>query len=172
MIWATISSSSYFFWLYRASPSSTAKNIINLISELTIWWCLRVELSFELLERVFAITIVFSWPNSVSLHPSSFCIPRLFLPVILCISWLPTFAFQSPMIKRTFFFLFFNINSSRCRPFHRTAQLQLLWHHWLGHRLGSLWCCMVTCKLMISNRFSYTQRQSLYSCQWVICLQF
>ena len=144
MIWATVNSSSYFCWLYRTSPFSTAKNMINLVSELTIWWCSHVELSLELLERVFAMTIVFSWQNSVSLHPFSFCTPRLFLPVILGISWIPTFAFQSPMIKRTFFFFFFlNINSRRHRSFHRTAQLQLLWHQWLGHRLGLLWCCMV-----------------------------
>ena len=39
MSWATVSSRSCFPWLYRASPSSAAKNIINLISVLTIWWC-------------------------------------------------------------------------------------------------------------------------------------
>ena len=39
MIWATISSWSCFYWLYRASPSLAAKNIINLISLLIIWWC-------------------------------------------------------------------------------------------------------------------------------------
>ena len=33
MIWATVSSWSYFCWLYRASPSLAAKNIISLISE-------------------------------------------------------------------------------------------------------------------------------------------
>ena len=26
---------------------------------------------------------------------------------------------------------------------HRTIQLQLLWHQWLGHSLGLLWCWMV-----------------------------
>ena len=36
MIWA--SSRSCFFWLYRASPPLAIKNIINLISILTIWW--------------------------------------------------------------------------------------------------------------------------------------
>ena len=36
MIWATFSSQSYFSWLYRASPSSAAKNITNLISVLII----------------------------------------------------------------------------------------------------------------------------------------
>ena len=43
MIWATVSSWSCFCWLYRASPSLAAKNIINLISVLTIWWCPYVE---------------------------------------------------------------------------------------------------------------------------------
>ena len=38
MIWITISSQSYFCWLYRASPSFAAKNIIYLIIMLTIWW--------------------------------------------------------------------------------------------------------------------------------------
>ena len=36
MIWATVSSWSCFCWLCRASPSSTAKNIINLILVLAI----------------------------------------------------------------------------------------------------------------------------------------
>ena len=39
MIWATVSSQSCFCWLYKASPSLAAKNIISLISLLTIWWC-------------------------------------------------------------------------------------------------------------------------------------
>ena len=36
MIWATVSSWSCFYWVYRASPSLAAKNIINLILVLTI----------------------------------------------------------------------------------------------------------------------------------------
>ena len=43
MIWATVSSWSCFCWLYRASPSLAAKNIINLISVLTIWWSLVIR---------------------------------------------------------------------------------------------------------------------------------
>ena len=50
MIWATVSSLSCFYWLYRASPSLAAKYMINLISVLTIWWCLCVESSLVLLE--------------------------------------------------------------------------------------------------------------------------
>ena len=45
MSWATVSSWSCFCWLYRASLSLAAKNIINLISVLTIWWCPCVVLS-------------------------------------------------------------------------------------------------------------------------------
>ena len=51
MIWSTVSSWSCFCWLYRASPSLAAKNIINPISVLTIWWCPCVESSLVLLEE-------------------------------------------------------------------------------------------------------------------------
>ena len=51
MIWATVSSRSCFCWLYRTFPSSATKNIINLFSVLTIWWCLYVESSLVLLEE-------------------------------------------------------------------------------------------------------------------------
>ena len=37
MIWATVSSGSYFCLLYRAASSLAVKNIIHLISVLTIW---------------------------------------------------------------------------------------------------------------------------------------
>ena len=37
------------------------------------------------------------------LCPASFCIPRPILPVTPGVSWLPTFAFQSPKMKRTSF---------------------------------------------------------------------
>ena len=50
-IWATVSSQSYFCWLYRASPSLVAKNIINLILVLTIWWWPCVQSSLVLLKE-------------------------------------------------------------------------------------------------------------------------
>ena len=103
MIWATVISRSCFCWLYRASPSSTTKNRINLISVLTIWWCPHVETLLFVGKGCFAMTTVFSWQNSVSLCPASFCIPRPNLPVTPGISWLSTFAFQSPMMKKTSF---------------------------------------------------------------------
>ena len=40
-----------FRWLYKASPSLTAKNIMNLILVLAIWWCPCVESSLVLLEE-------------------------------------------------------------------------------------------------------------------------
>ena len=104
MIWATVSSWPRFCWLYRGSSSLAAKNIISLISVLTIWWCPCVELSLVLAESVFAITSAFSWQNSANLCPTLFCTPRPSLPVTPGISWLPTYTFQSPVMKRTSFF--------------------------------------------------------------------
>ena len=51
VVWATVRSWSCFCWLYRASTSLAAKNIINLISVLAIWWCPCVESSLVLLEE-------------------------------------------------------------------------------------------------------------------------
>ena len=47
------------------------------------------------------MTSAFSWQNSVSLCPASCYPPRPNLPVTPSISWLPTFAFQSPTMKMT-----------------------------------------------------------------------
>ena len=46
---------------------------------------------------------VCSQQNSVSLSLVTVCTLRPNLPVILCVSSLPAFAFQSPMMKRTDF---------------------------------------------------------------------
>ena len=59
------------------------------------------------------MTSVFSWQNSISLCPALFCTPRPNLPVTPGVSWLPTFAFQSPITKRT---SFLGVSSKRsCR---------------------------------------------------------
>ena len=50
------------------------------------------------------MTSELSWQNFTSLRPASFCTPRPNLPVTPGISRFPTFAFQTPMIKRTSFF--------------------------------------------------------------------
>ena len=80
-------------------------------------------------------TSLFSWQNSVGLGPASFYTPRQNLPVIPGISWLPTFAFQSLMMKATFL----GVLSLECPVgLHRTIQFQFLQHYWLRHRLGLL----------------------------------
>ena len=91
-------------------------------------------------KRVFAMISVFSWQNSISICPSSFCIPRTNLPVTPGVSWLPSFVFQSPIMKRTSSFV---LVLKDLVGLHRTVQLQLLQHYWLGHRLGLLWYWMV-----------------------------
>ena len=47
------------------------------------------------------MTSTFSWQNSVSLCPASFCTPRPDLPVTPGISCLSIFALQFPTTKRT-----------------------------------------------------------------------
>ena len=90
--------------------------------------------------RVCLLTSAFSWQNSVNFCPASFCTPRPNLPVTPGISWVPTFAFQSSMMKRTSFWV---LVLEGLVGHHRTIQLQLLQHYWLEHRLRLLWYWMV-----------------------------
>ena len=50
MIWATVTSRSCLWWLYR-TLSSAAKNIINLVLILTIWWCPYLKSFLVVLEK-------------------------------------------------------------------------------------------------------------------------
>ena len=75
---------------------------------------------------------VFSWQNSVSLRSASFCTPMPIFPVIPGISYLPSFACQSLMVKRTSFFLVLVLEGLV------GLQIQFLWHYWLGHILELL----------------------------------
>ena len=92
-------------------------------------------------EKMFDMTGVFSWQNSVGLCPASFCTPRPKLPVIPGIPWLFTFAFQPSLMKRTSFLV---LVLECVVGLHRTNQLQFLWHQWLGYRFGLL-CCWMVC---------------------------
>ena len=74
------------------------------------------------------MTSAFFWQNCVSLCPASFCTPRPNLPVTPGISWLPTFAFQSPIMKRT---SFLGVSSRRSCRSNRSVQLQFLQRYWL-----------------------------------------
>ena len=130
MIWATINSWSCFHWLYRASSSLPAKNIMSLILVLIIWWCPRVESYLVLLEKVFSMTSAFSWQNS-SLFPASFCTPRPNLPVTPGISWLLTFTF----LFFFFFYLMFLVYSK--------IPSRILYHILFSHHI-SLDCLAMT----------------------------
>ena len=67
---------------------------------------------------------VFSWQNSISLCPASFCTPRPNLPVTPGLSWLPTFAFQSLWNKRI---SFYGVSSRRsCRSSKNQSALASL----------------------------------------------
>ena len=91
-------------------------------------------------KRVFVMTSTFFWQNSISLCPASFCTPRPNLPVTPGVSWLPTFAFHPPIMKRISFEV---LILEGLVGLHRTVQLQLLQCYWLEHRLGSPWYWMV-----------------------------
>ena len=69
------------------------------------------------------MTSAFSWQNSISLCPASFHIPRPYLPVTPGVSWLPTCAFQSPIMKRTSFLGVSSKSSCRSSPSHSTLNL-------------------------------------------------
>ena len=68
------------------------------------------------------MTSVFSWQELVSLCPHSFGTPRQNLPVTLGISLLPTFTFQSPMMKKTSLLV---LVLDSLVGLHRTIQLLL-----------------------------------------------
>ena len=138
MTWVTVSSWSCFCYLYRASPSLAAKNIINLISVLTVWWC-----PCDLLccwKRVLTMINAFSCQNLVSLCPASFCTPRPNLPVTPGISWF-LLLHSSPLCWKGHLFLALILEG--LVGFHRTILFLFIQHLWLGHRLGLLWYRMV-----------------------------
>ena len=88
---------SSFFWncpLYNQSDFGVDHLVMSMCSLFLCCW-----------KRVFAMTSVFSSQNSISLCPALFCTPRPNLPVTPGVSWLPTFAFQSPIMNRTSFWV-------------------------------------------------------------------
>ena len=138
MIWATINARSCFCWLYRTSSPLATKNTISLILVSTIWGCVCVELCCW--KRVCAVTSVFSCQNSVSLCPGSFYIPKANLA---CYSRYLDFPllYSNPLWWKGRLFLALVLEG--LIGLHRTGQLKLLQHQWLGHRLGLLWCWVV-----------------------------
>ena len=141
MIWATVSSWPCFCWLYRASPYSAAKNIINLISVSTIWWCLCVVISCVVGRGCLL------WP----VHP----LGKTLLAFVLLHFVLQG---QTCLLRQVSldFLLWHSIPKDKkdicvcvcvvlegLTGLQRTGQLHLLQHSWPGHRLGLLWCWVV-----------------------------
>ena len=98
--------------------------------------------------RVFSCVIgrgCLLWPvpslgKTISLCPSSFCTPRPNLPVTPVVSWL-LLLHSSPLWWKGH--LQGMLVLEGLVGLHRTVQLQLLQHYWLGNRLGLLWYWMV-----------------------------
>ena len=90
-------------------------------------------------KRVFAMTSAFSWQISVSLCPASFYTPRPNLSVTTGISWLLSLH-SSPLWWKGHLSLVLALEG--LVSLHRTIELQLLQHYWLGHRLGLPWYWM------------------------------
>ena len=140
MIWATVSSQSYFCWLYGVSPSSVAKNIINLISISTIWWCPYVESSLVVGRGYLR------WPvHSLGRTLLAFSLLHSVLQGQICLLFHVFLDFlllhTSPLYWKGY--LFWLLVLEVLVGLHRTVQLQLLQHYWSGQRLGLLWYWMV-----------------------------
>ena len=139
MNWGTVSYWSCFCWLYRASPSLAAKNIINLILVLTIWWCPHVESCVVgrgcLLWSVRSLgktLLAFALIHFV-LQGQIYLLLQVFLDFLLLHS--------SPLWWKGH--LFWVLVPEDLTGLHRTIQLQLLQRYWSGHRLGLVWYWMV-----------------------------
>ena len=157
MIWATVSSQSCFCWLYRASPSLAAKNIINLILVLTIWWCLCV---------VFSCVVgrgCLLWPvHFLGRTLLAFALLHSVLQGWTCLLLQVFFDFlllhSSPLWWKEH--LFWVLVLEGLISLHRTVQLQLIQCYLLGHRFGLWWYWMVC----LGNK------QSSFCCFWD-CIQ-
>ena len=136
MIWATVSSWSCFCWLYSASPSSAANNIINLILILTIWvmsmcrivFCVVGRECFPWLVRFLGKTLLASALLRFVLQGQICLLLQLSLDFLLFHS--------SPLWWKGHLFLVLVLEC--LVGLHRTIQLQLL-----RHRLKLLWYWMV-----------------------------
>ena len=107
--------------------------------------------------KVLVVELCRTFCYPINSSPASFHTPRPNLPVTPGVSWLPTFAFQSSIMKRTSLIV---LVLEGLVGLHRTVQIQLLQHYWSGHRLEWLWYWMVC----LGNK------QRSFSCFWD-CIQ-
>ena len=117
----------------------------------------------------------FSWQNSVSLCPASFCTPRPNLPVTPCMSWLITFTFQSAIWKGYLFlvlvledlgglhrmvwlFSFFGISGWGIDLDYCDVEwfaLEMNWDHFVAFEIAPKYCISDSCWLWGLLHFFY-----------------
>ena len=157
MIWAIVCSQSCFCWLYRASPSLAAKNIISLILVLTLWWCPYVVF-FCVVGRDCLL-----WPAySLGRTLLAFALLHFVLWGEICLLLQVSLDFLllhfSPLWWKGH--LFWVLVLEGLVALHRTNQLQLLHRYWLAHRLGLMWCwvvCLGNEQRLFCHFWDYTQ---------------
>ena len=140
MIWATVSSWSCFCWLYRASSSLAAKNIINLISVLTIWWCPCVESSLVLLEEGVCYDQCILLAKLLAFALLHFVLQGQTCLILHISLDFPLFHSSALWWKGH---LFCVLVLEGLVGLQRIIQLQFLQHYWSGHWLGLSWYWMV-----------------------------
>ena len=139
MIWPTVNSRSCFCCLYRGSPSLATKNIINLISVSTLSWYPCVEFSLGLLEKGVSHDQCVLFTKLLAFALLLFVLQgQTGLLFQVSLDFLLLHSNPQWTIRHLFCVLVLEVFRSS-----QNHQLQLLWHHWSGHRLGLLWCWIV-----------------------------
>ena len=141
MIWATVSSRSCFCWLYRASPSLAAKNIINLISALTVLVMSTCRVFSCVVGKGYLLWVVRPLDKTLLAFGLLHSVLQSWTCLLLQVSLDFQLLHSSPLWWKGH--LFWVLVLEGLVGFHRTGQLQLLQYYWLGYRLGLLWCWMV-----------------------------
>ena len=161
MIGAAVNSWSCFCWLYRAFPSSPAK----------IWfWCDHLVMS--MCRIVFCVVgrRCLLWPmhslgkTVLAFALLHFVLLRPNLPVTTGISWLSTFAFQSPMMKRT---SFFGVSSRRS---YRSSQNPVSFFSISGWGIDLDYCDIEWFALEINKNHSVIFDITLKYAFWILLL--
>ena len=137
MIWITVRSWSCFSWLYRASPSLADSDFG--IDHLVMFRC-----------RVFSCVVgrgCLLWPvHSPGKTKLAFALLHSILQSQICLLFQVSLDFLLLQSSSLWWkgHLFGVLVLEGIVGLHRTVQLQLLQHYWLGHRLWLLWYWMVS----------------------------
>ena len=123
-----------FCWLYRVSPSLAAKNTINLILLLAIWWCSCVEPPLLLLGESVCYDQCVLLAKLYQLFPCFILYFKVKFAYYPRCSLLPTFEFQSLIMNRMLVLKYLV-------GLHK--MIQLLQRYLSKHRLRLPWYWMV-----------------------------